>query len=109
MRGQLASRRVSWIARFRRIFAGAPWRRRAGTGDLEGIWRGPVQPSPWSCIDTKRPITGDRTSEAATQPMSTIASDIVQAPKITRLAGTEIIGSVPCQAVNTYVSIGHMR
>lgn len=51
----------------------------------------------------KRPNSGDSTSEAATQLMSTIASDIALAPKITRLAGSWMIGAVPCQAINNYV------
>ena len=35
----------------------------------------------------KRPITGDRISEAATQPMSTIASDIIQTPNDHAISG----------------------
>ena len=78
-------------------------RRRVGERDLEGIGRGLSRHSFSSCLDRKRPISGESRTEAATQLPSTIATDIAFTLKITRFAGVVMIGGGPCQEINTYV------
>src|SRR6187455_1907655 len=78
-RGQPASRLWSWIATFRRIVStGLTDRAREEVPAWLAVGRG--RDSPLSGPARKRPINGESTTEAATQPPSRIASDIAQFP-----------------------------
>lgn len=83
-------------------------RKRVGERDLDGIGLGLARHSLSSCLDRKRPISGESRTEAATQLPSTIATDIAFALKITRFAGVVMIGGGPCQEINTYVFTVYM-
>jgi hypothetical protein len=63
-----------------------PYRSRPDDAGLDGSEADVPRYSLSSRADRKRPISGESTSEAATQPPSTIAIDIVLALKIARFA-----------------------
>jgi len=63
-----------------------PYRSRPDDAGLDGSEADVPRYSLSSRADRKRPISGENTSEAATQPPSTIAIDIVLVPKIARFA-----------------------
>jgi hypothetical protein len=68
------------------MLTAVPQRSRLEGVGLDGIWCGVPRYSPSSRADRKRPISGESSSEAANQPPSTIAIDIVLVPKIARFA-----------------------
>ena len=92
-RGQPASRRLIWIATLRRMLALPPCRgRREGTA--ASMWRASPRHLPSSCTERNRPMSGERRIDAAAQPPSTIASDIVLPPRSSDSRDLLIIGRV---------------
>ena len=82
-RGQPASRLVSWIATFRRIVSARLGLAQDEFLALSAIGAGRA----WflSAPASKRPIKGERTTEAAIQPPNRTASDIALFPKARQL------------------------